>query len=436
MTCKEIKELLSAYIDKVLDQHTERQAAEHLVGCSHCRAELAGLQMTIELLKQLSDVEPPANFRQELLAKLADEDKKVVEINNNRSKIKPKSWMSVAAVAAVMLLLVATGQVVSQLGLLDFGSLRMGSAGPGSKGENMQVSDFSRDEAYPYLESAPAPAAPEISAADGRAGTGTQFSLGNAALTSESKALLEEGAKVRENAGQIGALANEPASLERKIIKNAYMSMEVNQYQAVVRQVEEIAVSLGGYVQDSSHIVSQQGNYSGQLVIRVPQQSFELALNQIEVLGKLKSKRLAGEDVTMTYYDVEGRLKVAREKEGRLLDLLKKAGKLEDIINIERELGYTRNEIEHLTGQIRYLNQMTGLATINLNLTEPVIKTEMIAAPGVSGIFQRAGESFITTTNKMLNFLGELVVLGGASLPVIIILGMLVALALFIRRKA
>ncbi|MBS4024931.1 MAG: DUF4349 domain-containing protein [Clostridia bacterium] len=438
MTCKETEELLSAYIDNVLDQDSERQIAEHLAGCKNCQAELEGLQMTVDVLKQLPEVEPPSHFRQELLKKLAAENKKVVEISNNSSKAKSKSWISVAGVAAGMLLLVAAGQVAGQLGLLDIGSLRiMDSAGLGSKGEEMATSNYARDEAYPYLESAPAPSAPKISAADGRTGidTSNQSTVGMA-LTSESKAMGEQKNPAQGDLGQLGVLTEETSSYERKIMKDAYLSMEVGQYQAVVRQVEELAVSLGGYIQDSSHIVSQQGNYSGQMVIRVPQQNFELAVSQIEELGSQKSRRLAGRDVTMEYYDVEGRLKVAREKEGRLLDLLKKADRLEDIINIERELGYTRNEIEHLTGQIRYLNQMTGLATINLNLTEPVIKTEMITAPGISGIFQRSGEAFIVTTNRMLNLLGELVVLGGASLPVIIILGILVAVVIFVRRKS
>jgi hypothetical protein len=437
MTCKETEELLSAYIDKVLDQDSERQVAEHLAGCKNCRAELEGLQMTIDMLKQLPEVEPPSHFRQELLKKLTTEDKKVVEISNTSSKTKPKSWISVAGVAAVMLLLVAAGQVAGQLGLLDIGSLRMGSTGSKLTDEQMAAGNYAREEASPYFESAPAPAAPKITAGDGGASfdTSSQFTVGTA-LTSESKALQEPNRLPQGESGELVILKEESISYERKIIKNAYLSMEVGQYQGVVRQVEDIAVSLGGYIQDSSHIVSQQNNYSGQLVIRVPQQSFELAVAQIEELGRLKSKRLAGEDVTMEYYDVEGRLKVAREKEGRLLDLLKKADRLEDIINIERELGYTMNEIEHLTGRIRYLNQMTGLATINLNLTEPVIKTEMITAPGISGIFQRSGEAFIVTTNKMLNLLGELVVVGGAGLPVIIILGILVAVVMFLRKKA
>jgi anti-sigma factor RsiW len=39
--CKELVELLTAYLDDTLDAQTRRQFDEHLEGCAGCRAALA-----------------------------------------------------------------------------------------------------------------------------------------------------------------------------------------------------------------------------------------------------------------------------------------------------------------------------------------------------------------------------------------------------------
>lgn len=437
MTCKEIEELLSAYLDKVLDAETEQKVLEHLTGCSRCRAELDSLQTTIEMLNQLPEIEPPSNFREELRKKLAAEatTKKVVEINSGKKKAK--KWLPVVAVAAMFFLVVAIGQLAGQLGVTDLMDFRMGS---GSSSPSV-ASSSGRDKAedsVAMFDAAPEPSSAKIMD-EGYGGTYEnrvimpEGAISQNLTVKPTSGVQGDGIAVEESRQgeieeEIGIMAEDADSYQRKIIKNAYLNMEVTQYQQAVRQIEEIAVGFNGYIQDSSHLVSQQGAYSGQLIIRVPQGQFELAITQLKELGRMKSERLAGEDITMEYYDVDGRLKVAREKEARLLELLQQADRLEDVLNIERELGYTRNEIEHLAGRLRYYNQVTDLATINITLTEQVIKTEMIVAPGLAGIFQRAGEAFIITTNKMLTFLGEVVVFGGASLPVLLVLGVLAIL--------
>ena len=62
MDCKNIKEKLSAYMDKQVLPDEERQVKEHLAGCSHCAGEFDAMQRTWEALDGLAQVEPRDDY--------------------------------------------------------------------------------------------------------------------------------------------------------------------------------------------------------------------------------------------------------------------------------------------------------------------------------------------------------------------------------------
>jgi len=66
MNCSEIKELLSEYVDGVLDVKTKALVDEHLSTCKDCRQELASLKTLVNELGSLESVAPPGDFLKEL----------------------------------------------------------------------------------------------------------------------------------------------------------------------------------------------------------------------------------------------------------------------------------------------------------------------------------------------------------------------------------
>ncbi len=77
MECKGIKEKLGAYLEGVLSPEEMRIIEEHLPSCPECRRNLADLKKTGELVKDLSEVEPPAWFTQKIMSRIrAEEEKK------------------------------------------------------------------------------------------------------------------------------------------------------------------------------------------------------------------------------------------------------------------------------------------------------------------------------------------------------------------------
>ncbi|MCL4441245.1 MAG: zf-HC2 domain-containing protein [Firmicutes bacterium] len=107
MHCQEVLEMLSPYLDGVLDPAEHAAVQDHLACCPSCSAELEELRSCLSLLQELPDVAPPAGFRAGLMVKIdtlslptqAPQRKSWFEHVNGVSR---KGWYRTAAVAAVM----------------------------------------------------------------------------------------------------------------------------------------------------------------------------------------------------------------------------------------------------------------------------------------------------------------------------------------------
>ena len=76
LTCQELVELVTDYLDEALPP-TERQAFEtHLGGCSGCQTYLAQIRQTIALTGHLTPTHLPPAAKEELLQLFRDWKKK------------------------------------------------------------------------------------------------------------------------------------------------------------------------------------------------------------------------------------------------------------------------------------------------------------------------------------------------------------------------
>ncbi len=66
MECLKIRELLSDYMDGILDEEAKVKVEEHLLTCKGCQEELAFLKTLVEELGSLDSVDAPADFLENL----------------------------------------------------------------------------------------------------------------------------------------------------------------------------------------------------------------------------------------------------------------------------------------------------------------------------------------------------------------------------------
>src|SRR5207244_937370 len=87
--------------------------------------------------------------------------------------------------------------------------------------------------------------------------------------------------------------------------------------------------------------------------------------------GELKNQTLGTEDITKNYFDTESRLKNARVMESRLVEMLKrKSDDINDLLQVEKELGRVREQIEQMQGELKYWDSQVQFATVTISLAE------------------------------------------------------------------
>jgi len=167
-----------------------------------------------------------------------------------------------------------------------------------------------------------------------------------------------------------------PKTLEQKtpegrmVIYNGYVSIETDDIEGTLDRVRSLAERQGGYVAGSSRSTSGT-RIVAQITIRIPQEAFHRTMVEIEGYGKVLNEHTSSDDVTERYIDLKSRLKNLQVQEQRLVGLFEKAVNIDEILQIERELGRVRGEIESLQGQINYLERSVAMSLITVNLITP-----------------------------------------------------------------
>lgn len=158
----------------------------------------------------------------------------------------------------------------------------------------------------------------------------------------------------------------------RKLIRTAQVAIEVRSYEEAAENVARVAESHGGYLADAQASRGAQDRRRGTLVIRVPAERFAAAYAALKGLGKVETETVSTQDVTKAYADLEARLRVKRDAEGRLREILRtRTARLSDVLEAERELTRLLEEIEQIEGERRYYDQQIVLSTISAALHEP-----------------------------------------------------------------
>ena len=159
-------------------------------------------------------------------------------------------------------------------------------------------------------------------------------------------------------------------SMERKIIRTGDLAFESKNVNTTKRQTDSLVLIHQGYITDEK--LSQQTYRTDyQITIKVPSENFNKLIADISgIAPKIDSKIIQSNDVTEEFIDVDARIKAKKVIESRYLDILTKANKISEILEIERELGNVRAEIESMEGRLKYLSSQVTMSTLTVNYYE------------------------------------------------------------------
>jgi len=100
MKCEENKELLSLYIDHMLDDSQMKEVENHLASCAACKKEYEEMMEMVELLNRLEMVPVPDSF-QFRMKKALQEEKERAAAEKAKEAGKKGKWRIITSIAAV-----------------------------------------------------------------------------------------------------------------------------------------------------------------------------------------------------------------------------------------------------------------------------------------------------------------------------------------------
>ena len=204
-------------------------------------------------------------------------------------------------------------------------------------------------------------------------------------------------------------------AVDRKIIRNADLSLEVDSPAEAQHRIASIAESQGGFVVTSEakqreHTDPSKRTLDIKLVVRIPSDKFGAALDEIKKLASnLPAENVTGQDVTEDFIDLEARIKTQKALELQFIEIMKQARKVEDALEVQRQIAEVRTEIEQLEGRRRFLENRSSLSTITVNIQAPKVIT--VNPTGYGHSIREAVSDSLELASGMLTFFVRFVIM-------------------------
>ncbi|MDR1840166.1 MAG: DUF4349 domain-containing protein [Treponema sp.] len=156
------------------------------------------------------------------------------------------------------------------------------------------------------------------------------------------------------------------SNVERKLVKTANILIRVENLEAADAFVTDLMGKYDAYAASTN--VEENSYY---YVLRVPSRVYDIFLTEMNGMGRLIRRSENTEDVTLRYYDLEGRLETKKELLRTFQSYLGRANNIEEILKVEARISELQYDIEGTGKQLRDLANRVDYATVELNLLGP-----------------------------------------------------------------
>lgn len=200
------------------------------------------------------------------------------------------------------------------------------------------------------------------------------------------------------------------AASEQMIIRTANLTVVVEDTDDTLRKLRDIARDYEGYTADSNRWLQDDQAYA-RVTLRVPAPTLDEVLDLLRDMAiRVETESVSGQDVTEEYVDLQARLRNLEAAETELLALLvevrESRGKAEDILAVHRELTNIRAQIESLKGRKQYLERMTAMATIHIEIRPKEAPRSLIEKAQWSPLvtISKALRAFVSVFQVLVDF--------------------------------
>ncbi len=225
-----------------------------------------------------------------------------------------------------------------------------------------------------------------------------------------------------------------PEKVERKIIRNASLQVEVADTETAKTEVEKIAQNFHGHITNLNSYEVRPEVLSYNLTVRIPSENLSAALAKFTALGIKKSESMSEQDITAQYADLQNRLQNLETRRARLRELMeRKTDDLSDVLAIDRDLSSVQEEIERLQRNLKRHDTNVAYSKINLSLQpEPEIGDFQTPEWTPKRSWKQSVNDLIVSAQHILDKAIQILVFAPIWLPLLVLL---VIIQKFIRRK-
>src|SRR5438067_625734 len=382
----EIDNWLAADLHAQLSEKERHELHTPLVECPTCRKLYQENKIMNQILEEkFTQEKPDAAFEQRMVARFHD---RIPEPSGGISKfivdLMRLRAIQITAVAAVLLALMQVGRLITReqpsfkepaatVGYAAVDKLETrnkqvaATNAPPSFGALGKSDSRRADEATTFATGSTAPQNVPVPAAKSPAQPEKKVP------SAEIERTIVPGSNesVAEGYATSPETATASSSVNRKLIRNAEVELEITRFDDAIQKITALTNEEHGYVATTSSEKQANGKLKGQVVVKVLPENLDRFLQKIRGLGDLKNQTLGTEDVTKAYFDTDSRLKNARVMEQRLIEMLKKkSDDINDLLQVEKELGRVREQIEQMQGELKYWDSQVQFATVTISLAE------------------------------------------------------------------
>lgn len=174
-------------------------------------------------------------------------------------------------------------------------------------------------------------------------------------------------------------------ALQPMIVRTATLTIVVADTGKTLDRIASLVEQNGGYV-SGSNVWRETEQLRAKLTLRVPSTTLRATLTAIRASGiRVQSETMSSDEVTQEYVDLGSQLKNLEATEVELRQLMtairEHSKKASEVLEMSQQLTSVRGQIEQARGRMRYLEQMTSYATVNVELIPDAV-AKPVVEPG------------------------------------------------------
>jgi hypothetical protein len=190
-----------------------------------------------------------------------------------------------------------------------------------------------------------------------------------------------------------------------KMIKTAECRFQVADMKKSKEAIVSAIKKYSAYVESSS-LEFQNPMLEEHMTVRVLNPYFEDLMNELSSQAiYVNYQKVATDDVSKDFVDLESRLKTKREVQKRYEEILRqKTGTIEELLKTEKQIGDLQEEIEATVSQINFLSEKVRYSTIKLEIYQ-VAEQQITEANTHSSLPKKFSQAFFAGLSGLTNVL-------------------------------